>query len=87
MHGGNILERLEKLERTTEELKEKIEREREERIENINELEEKIKEEDQGENPKDLISEVLLEIIETLEWEIGIDFREVKKALGWRPGK
>ena len=92
MYKGTIIERLERLENTVEELKrevknleKRIESEKEERIENIKELEEKIKERDQEEKGEITTREVLLEVLKQLEWEIGIDFREEKKDLGWRP--
>jgi len=91
MYRGTIIERLEILENTVEELKrevknlkKRIESEKEERIENIKELEEKIKEKNQEEKGE-ITTRVLLEVLKKLEWESGIDFREEKKDLGWRP--
>ena len=64
-------------------IKERVERleERVERLENT--VEELKREVEEGESST--TREVLLKVIERIEWEIGIDFRKEKKDLGWRP--
>ena len=92
---GKVEERLKRLEETVEKL--------EERTEKTNKLEKEVKERDEGENLENLIRKVLLEesretidsetrtilleVLNTLEWEIGINLRKEKEALGWQVGK